>query len=99
LWIINIDGGENRPLTSGDGNDRSPRWSPDSTRLSYLSGDNELMCRWIDTGNVGRLVKLPAEPPMQREYRLFASRQRTALEAANRPNGPRFSHVHDLHAG
>ncbi len=62
LWIINIDGGEHRALNSGDGNDRMPRWSHDSKRLLYLSGESELMCRWMDTGNVGRLVKLPAEP-------------------------------------
>ncbi len=70
LWIINADGTEHRPLTSGDVNDRSPRWSPDSKRLLYVSSSGglsssdgaELMCRWMDKGEVGRLAKLPAEP-------------------------------------
>ncbi len=62
LWIINVDGNEHRPLTNGDGNERLPRWSSDSKRLLYLSAEKELMCRWMDTGNVGRLAKLPAEP-------------------------------------
>ncbi|MBI3823915.1 MAG: S9 family peptidase [Planctomycetes bacterium] len=62
LWIINVDGSEHRALTSGDGNDRSPRWSPDSKRLLYLSADNELVCRWMDKGDIGRLAKLSAEP-------------------------------------
>lgn len=62
LWIINVDGSEHRALTRGDGNDRLPRWSHDSKQLLYLSGDSELMCRWMDTGNVGRLAKLLAEP-------------------------------------
>ena len=63
LWIINVDGSDHRPLTSGDGNDRSPRWSPDGKRLLCTSaGDGDLMCRWMDTGNVGRLAKLPGEP-------------------------------------
>jgi acylaminoacyl-peptidase len=61
LWIINVDGSEHRALTSGDNSDRSPRWSPDGKRLLYLTGEGELMCRWMDTGNVGRLAKLPAE--------------------------------------
>jgi dipeptidyl aminopeptidase/acylaminoacyl peptidase len=62
LWIINVDGGEHRALTSGDNTDRLPRWSHNGKRLLYLTGDSELMCRWMDTGNVGRLAKLPAEP-------------------------------------
>ncbi len=62
LWIVNVDGSDHRPLTTGDGNDRSPRWSPDGKRLLYLTADRELMCRWMDKGNVGRLAKLPAEP-------------------------------------
>jgi acylaminoacyl-peptidase len=62
LWIINVDGSEHRAMTSGDNNDRLPRWSHDGKRLLYLTGEYELMCRWMDTGNVGRLAKLPAEP-------------------------------------
>src|ERR1051325_7342459 len=46
LWIINVDGSDHRALTSGDGNDRLPRWSHDSKRLLYLTGDKELTCRW-----------------------------------------------------
>src|SRR5260221_407912 len=41
LWIVNVDGSDHRPLTSGDGNDRSPRWSPDSKRLLYLAADGD----------------------------------------------------------
>lgn len=64
LWIIGADGSGHRALTSGDGNDRMPRWSPDGKRLVYVSGTDgaELMCRWLETGEVGRLAKLPAEP-------------------------------------
>jgi acylaminoacyl-peptidase len=64
LWIINVDGSDPRALTRGDGNERMPRWSVDSKRLLYLSGSDgpELMCRWMDSGDVGRLAQLPAEP-------------------------------------
>src|SRR5262249_44551193 len=37
LWIINSDGSDHRPLTTGNRNDVSPRWSPDGSRLAYLS--------------------------------------------------------------
>jgi acylaminoacyl-peptidase len=65
LWIINTDGSEHRPLTSGNSSDRAPRWSPDGQRLLFLStndGAVQLMCRWMDTGNLGTLARLPAEP-------------------------------------
>src|SRR5947207_13764702 len=34
LWIINTDGTDHRPLTTGNRGDASPRWSPDGMRLS-----------------------------------------------------------------
>src|SRR6202051_5369413 len=37
LWIVNSDGTDHRPLTTGNHNDASPRWSPDGVRLAYLS--------------------------------------------------------------
>src|SRR5258706_14878868 len=37
LWIINADGSDHRPLTTGNRSDSSPRWSPDSTCVAYLS--------------------------------------------------------------
>jgi dipeptidyl aminopeptidase/acylaminoacyl peptidase len=37
IWIINSDGTENHPLTTGNHTDYSPRWSPDGNSLVYLS--------------------------------------------------------------
>ncbi len=37
LWIINADGTDHRPITTGNRSDSSPRWSPDGTRIAYLS--------------------------------------------------------------
>src|SRR5690348_18298573 len=34
LWIINTDGSDHRPLTTGNRGDSSPRWSPDGMRLA-----------------------------------------------------------------
>ena len=36
LWIINSDGTDHRPLTTGNRSDSSPRWSPDGKMLSLL---------------------------------------------------------------
>ncbi|HLL75439.1 MAG TPA: S9 family peptidase [Pyrinomonadaceae bacterium] len=37
LWIASVAAGERRQLTSGKGSSWSPRWSPDGTRLAFLS--------------------------------------------------------------
>src|SRR5437879_11399627 len=38
LWIINADGTDHRPLTTGNRSDASPRWSPDGTRIAFQIG-------------------------------------------------------------
>jgi dipeptidyl aminopeptidase/acylaminoacyl peptidase len=65
LWIVNSDGSDHRPLTTGNRNDMSPRWSPDSTRLAYLSdadGKQQLYIRWMDSGQTARITNLENGP-------------------------------------
>jgi acylaminoacyl-peptidase len=61
LWIINRDGTGNRPLTTGNRNDGSARWSPDGTRIIYISADEgsaQIYVRWMDTGQTAKLTQL-----------------------------------------
>jgi len=61
LWIINRDGSGHRPLTTGNQNDGSARWSPDGTRLVYVSstdGTSQIFMRWMDTGQTAKLTQL-----------------------------------------
>ncbi len=65
LWIINTDGTDHRPLTTGNRSDVSPRWSPDGLRLAYLSdadGKQQLYVRWMDTGQTARITNLEQSP-------------------------------------
>jgi acylaminoacyl-peptidase len=65
LWIVNVDGTNNRPLRSEAKNFMSPRWSPDGTRLAYVSaaeGSPQLYVRWIDTGQTALLTNLVQAP-------------------------------------
>src|SRR5207245_912446 len=65
LWIINADGTDHRPLTTGNRSDASPRWSPDGMRLAYLSdadGKQQLYIRWMDTGQTARITNLDQAP-------------------------------------
>src|SRR5438067_5945926 len=76
LWIINADGTDNRPLTSGPHSDSSPRWSPDGTRIAYISSEGEsqgqaqnqaqgraqIYVRWVDTGQTARITSVQSAP-------------------------------------
>ena len=65
LWIINFDGSDNRPLTTGNYSDGSPRWSADGGRLLYTSdrdGKSQLYVRWMDTGQTAQITDLQFGP-------------------------------------
>ena len=65
LWIINADGSEHRPLTTGNFKDSSPRWSPDGSQLIYISnrdGAPQVYRRWLDTGQTAKVTNLTSGP-------------------------------------
>jgi acylaminoacyl-peptidase len=65
LWIVNADGTDQRPLTSGNRSDTEPRWSPDGTRLAYTSdqdGRGDIYVRWLDSGQTARLTNAVEAP-------------------------------------
>ena len=65
LWIVNADGTDHRPLTTGNRNDAEPRWSPDGARLAYLSdtdGKQQVYVRWMDSGQTARITNLDQSP-------------------------------------
>lgn len=65
LWMVNFDGSGNLPLTAGNRNDFSPRWSPDGKKLLYLSsagGSVQMYLRWLDSGAEAKLTNLTQSP-------------------------------------
>jgi len=65
LWIVRTDGSHHRPLTTGNNNNASPRWSPDGDRLLFVSteeGSAQLHLRWMDTGVTAKLTNLTESP-------------------------------------
>lgn len=65
LWIVNFDGSDNRPITSGNFHDSSPRWSPDGTRIAFLSdhdGSPQIWEYWVDNGRAARITDVVNAP-------------------------------------
>ena len=65
LWIARFDGSQNRPLTTGEQSDRSPRWSHDGKKIIYTSsksGKSEIYLRWMDSGDEMVLVNSEKSP-------------------------------------
>ncbi|WP_334012496.1 S9 family peptidase [Alteromonas sp. S167] len=61
IWLVSVDGKTHRPLLSSKKNYYSPRWSPDGTRLAYLSneeGKPQLYIRWMDTGQTALVTNV-----------------------------------------
>ncbi|HIK91717.1 MAG TPA: S9 family peptidase [Planctomycetes bacterium] len=65
LWIVDAAGMDHRKLTDGTTNESSPRWSPDGSKLLYVSkeeGTTQIFLRWMDTGQTARLTQLTSSP-------------------------------------
>jgi len=65
LWMINFDGSNNRPLTTGNFNDTAPQWSPMGDRILYISnrgGHEQIWVRWMDSGQTARVTNVGEEP-------------------------------------
>jgi acylaminoacyl-peptidase len=68
IWLVKADGSEHRPLTGGAYNENAPRWSPDGTRLLYVSnrgGSPQVWVRYMATAEsfpVTNVRQAPGSP-------------------------------------
>jgi acylaminoacyl-peptidase len=65
LWLVDADGGNHQPLTTGSENHTQPRWSPDGSRLAYVGnqdGSAQLYVRWLENDREARLAQLTEAP-------------------------------------
>jgi acylaminoacyl-peptidase len=66
LWIINFDGTNNRPLTTGNQNDFAPVWSNDGKKIVFKSNMKDdkmkLYLMWLDTKEAFPLTNTTQTP-------------------------------------
>ena len=66
IWVVDTDTGVQTPLVAGVGSHYTPRWSPDGTRLAYVStsegGRSQLFVRWMQNGAAARIADLIDTP-------------------------------------
>ena len=73
IWVANADGSNSTQLTASPGLDRSPRWSPDGTKISFASERNGLSAIFV----------MNADGSTQRRLTFNASRDRTSAWTAD----------------
>jgi acylaminoacyl-peptidase len=65
LWIVDFDGSNNKPLTTGNNNDFSPRWSPNGKQVLYKSnkdGKVQIYLRWLNDCSESKISNLTQSP-------------------------------------
>ena len=59
LWLVSTRDKQLRQLTGGPWRDRSPRWSPDSTRIAWISGRGGIHVLNLNSGDESALDASP----------------------------------------
>jgi dipeptidyl aminopeptidase/acylaminoacyl peptidase len=58
LWLVDVESGRDRPFTAGDHREGSPRWSPDSGRIVFISNRDETAQLWCIPADGGEATPL-----------------------------------------
>lgn len=62
LWLMNPDGGRQTRLTTVDGDESSPEWSPDGSRVAFVGGPSGTADIYVVDADGGNLRQVTATP-------------------------------------
>ena len=89
LWLMPSDGGDPFPISYGDFDNTNPRWSPDGTRIAFISNRDGNTSLW--TQDVLGGAQHPVVAKEKRYLRAMAHLSVTILDASGRPTQARVS--------
>ncbi|MFL6248605.1 MAG: S9 family peptidase [Thermoanaerobaculia bacterium] len=87
LWLIDADGKNDRRLTFANGADFRPRWSPDGTRLAFLSDRGGRNAIYLLDPRGGEAQPLTNEPTPIREFEWSPDGKQIAFTRIDEPSG------------
>ncbi len=66
LWLMSVDGQSHYKLTSREVNESSPSWSPDGSRIAFVSSaeghGSEIYVYWVENDKIARLTQTERSP-------------------------------------
>ncbi len=66
LWMIKTDGSQHQKLSTREGSESGPQWSPLGDRIIFSSSTNgegsEIFMYWVASGKIAKLTQLPFSP-------------------------------------
>jgi dipeptidyl aminopeptidase/acylaminoacyl peptidase len=85
VWLIDVDGTNDRQLTSAPGADFRPRWSPDGKQLAFLSDRGGRNAIHVIDVRGGEPRRLGDEPTAVREFEWSPDGSRIAFTRSDAP--------------
>ncbi|MBI4337501.1 MAG: S9 family peptidase [Chloroflexi bacterium] len=89
IWTVSTRGGQPAPFTSGLWRDHSPRWSPDGTRLAFISDRSGTPQVWATTRAGGEAQQVTAVEHGVSEFAWSPDSSRIAIIAKVMEEEPR----------
>jgi dipeptidyl aminopeptidase/acylaminoacyl peptidase len=82
IFVADRPGGDLRPLVAGPGNDQSPMFSPDGTRLAFVRDDGQGSFLMVADADGTNAVQIPLEPFLDTSLWSFAPDGRSLMTVA-----------------